>query len=468
MSKGLPHGGVLVQAHVRNAEDYDSPEGEVFNAGWEDQGFLVHVTHTIGSGFLSAAWQSDYGRDFERPRNNSQTVRFCHPFETSHRFTASYRIPGVAGFREIALTGFLGGYEQRTDQDRFPTATTGRSIERADVSANDFHVKGSAERLVGPARLNFGVDVNGRYGLEALDIIQEFDVTGADYQGYHQRVRRRCAPCRRGRLRAGGIGARALDARLRRASCRPCDHGEHGGVLWRSLYVERCRIGRGRDRRSVTATQGHGKISQEFGIPCCRTDISGGPPVAASSRETRTSSRRPVCNSIWPLGTRWPGRSSPCCSIIRINDLVERYQTQPDFFFFRNRGRAGLRGLEVESRSELALGFSLELAAQIARGRALDDDAYLDDISPVTFSMVGRKDFGHRWSAQARAAWSAEDIGRGPVRSWPRVPPSWISALDGESCPSWNCVSWSAIFWTMRITRALMHAGCMPPAVPQR
>ena len=38
VSKGLERGGVLVQAHVRNAEDYDSPEGEVFNSGWEDQG----------------------------------------------------------------------------------------------------------------------------------------------------------------------------------------------------------------------------------------------------------------------------------------------------------------------------------------------------------------------------------------------------------------------------------------------
>ncbi len=152
VSKGLERGGVLVQAHVRNAEDYDSPEGEVFNSGWEDQGFLVHFTHAVAKGFLSAAWQSDYGRDFERPRNNSRTVRFFYPFENSHRFTTSYEVPDVAGFRQMAFTGFLGTYEQRTDQDRFATATTGRSIERADVSANDFHVKGSAERLLGPAR----------------------------------------------------------------------------------------------------------------------------------------------------------------------------------------------------------------------------------------------------------------------------------------------------------------------------
>ena len=46
----------------------------------------------------------------------------------------------------------------------------------------------------------------------------------------------------------------------------------------------------------------------------------------------------------------------------RITDLIERYQTQTDFFFFRNRGRARLRGFEVEARSALGRGYSVELA----------------------------------------------------------------------------------------------------------
>ena len=49
IAKGVERGGVLVQAHVRNAEDYDSPHGEVFNSGWEDRGFLAHLTHAVGA-----------------------------------------------------------------------------------------------------------------------------------------------------------------------------------------------------------------------------------------------------------------------------------------------------------------------------------------------------------------------------------------------------------------------------------
>ena len=43
----------------------------------------------------------------------------------SRTHTASLRptkSPDVAGFRQMAFTGFLGAYEQRTDQDRFATA----------------------------------------------------------------------------------------------------------------------------------------------------------------------------------------------------------------------------------------------------------------------------------------------------------------------------------------------------------
>ena len=39
----------------------------------------------------------------------------------------------------------------------------------------------------------------------------------------------------------------------------------------------------------------------------------------------------------------------------RIDDLVERYQTETDFFFFRNRGRARIDGVEAELQATPAL-----------------------------------------------------------------------------------------------------------------
>ena len=71
-----------MEGHYRNFDDWESPEGEVPNSGARDQGFLVRFDHVLGGGLFSLGWQSDFGRDIERPRNNSQTVRFYYPRRT--------------------------------------------------------------------------------------------------------------------------------------------------------------------------------------------------------------------------------------------------------------------------------------------------------------------------------------------------------------------------------------------------
>ena len=417
VAKGFDRGGILVQAHLRNAEDYDSPEGEVFNSGWEDRGFLVHLTHALAKGFLSAAWQSDFGRDFERPRNNSRAVRFYYPWENSHRFTTSYQIPDVAGFRQIAFTGFLGAYEQRTDQDRFATATIGRSIERSDLSANDFHVKGSAERLLGPARIEFGVDVNGRYGLEALDIVQAYDLAGA--------------------ITAETANVSVEDARrsdtgvyVQAESAVGAFARVSAGVRGDLVTTKNTGGFFGDRSTSNAAASGFGAVTVDpFGGFSITAQISRGfrDPVL-SDRYFRGPSGRgfitgnpdlePETSLQVDLAARYTIARTQLAAYFyqyRINDLIERYETETDFFFFRNRGRARLRGFEVEARSEFGKGYSVEVAAQVARGRALDDDANLDDISPVTFSVVGRKEFGDRVYAQTRLALYAEDDRPGPT-----------------------------------------------------
>jgi hemoglobin/transferrin/lactoferrin receptor protein len=415
VSKGLARGGVLVQAHVRNAEDYDSPDGEVFNSGWEDQGFLVNFSHAVASGFFTAGWQSDFGRDFERPRNNSRTVRFYNPFENSHRFTSAYQIPGVAGFRKMEFTGFVGTYEQRTDQDRFATSTSGRSIERADVSANDFHVKGIAERSAGPARIEF-VDVNGRYGLEALDIIQAFDLGGSitrdttnvsvddarriDTGVFFQvesglgRFARVSAGIRGDRVTTTNVGGFFGD--------RSTDNGAASGFGAVTLGPF--------EGLSVTT-----QVSRGFRDPVLSDRYFRGP--SGRGFITGNPDLEPETSVQFDVATRYTVSRTQFAAYFyhyRINDLIERYTTETDFFFFRNRGRAQLRGFEVEARSDLGRGYSIDVGMQIARGRALDDNANLDDISPVTFSLLGRKQFGERVYTQARLGIYAKDDRPGP------------------------------------------------------
>jgi outer membrane receptor protein involved in Fe transport len=93
---------------------------------------------------------------------------------------------------------------------------------------------------------------------------------------------------------------------------------------------------------------------------------------------------------------------------------VERFQADPDFFFFRNRGRAAVTGVELEAQAFLGRGFALEASAQRGRGRAHDDDAAHDDISPDTVFATVRKTFGRDVSAFIRAGRYASDMRPGP------------------------------------------------------
>ena len=177
-AKGFGKGGALFQAHVRDVDDYRSPGGDVFNSGAHDRGFLIRGDYQFGPGTMSAGWQSDFGRDIERPRNNSTTVRFYYPTEDSHRLTLDYEMRQVGGLERLWVSGFLGTSSIVTDQDRFATPTTTRSIERADVSANDFQFRVLGERSLNIARVEFGVDMNGRYDLEAIEERVAFNAAG--------------------------------------------------------------------------------------------------------------------------------------------------------------------------------------------------------------------------------------------------------------------------------------------------
>ena len=417
LAKGLPAGGVLLAAHAREADDWDSADGEVFNSGFADRGFMARIEQQVGSGYLTAGWQSDFGRDIERPRNNSRSVRFYYPFEDSHRFTAGYEVRNLGGLQRLAFTGFIGRYEQRTDQDRFPSATAGRRIERADVAANDFHVRGFGEKLAGRSRIEFGVDINGRFGLEAIDDLIQYDL-------------------------AGSVMSTRPNVSI--DSARRVDNGVYASIETalapvlvisagvRGDYVNTRNAGGYFGDRSTGNGAGSGYISTtlgSFGAFSLTAQLARGfrDPVL-SDRYYRGPTGRgfitgnpdltPETSVQADLGLRYVSRRFRFATFYyeyRIHDLVERYETTTDFFFFRNRGSARVRGFEIEAQATLPAAITVDVATQVAEGRALDDDTYLDDISPVNLTATARKQFGTRGFGQLRWAYFSDDEHFGPT-----------------------------------------------------
>jgi outer membrane receptor protein involved in Fe transport len=417
ISKGLPRGGIIFQAHGRSADDWGGPgDGEILNSGWKDRGFLARIDHQAGPGVLSVGLQSDFGKDIERPRNNSDVVRFYYPYEDSHRLAGSYELANLGGFQQIAVTGFVGTFDQRTDQDRLAVATTGRSIERADVSANDFHVKGSATRGIGAARVELGVDVNGRYGLNALEIRLAYDLAGAiasdvtnvSVDTAHRTnagayVQVELPVARQLRLSGGLRGDRVTTTN---AGGHFGDHSTSNGAF---SGFGAATIG------PFTGLSFTAQVSRGFRDPTLSDRYYRGP--SGRGFITGNPDLSPETSLQYDLAARYSVGTMQLAAYFyhyRIDDLVERFQTQTDFFFFRNRGRARIRGFEVEARTSLPGQMSLEIGTSIGRGVALDDDASLDDVAPDTVSVLVRKDFARRAFAQMRAAFLADDVRPGP------------------------------------------------------
>ncbi len=417
ISKGLPAGGFIVAAHARGADDWHSPSGEVFNSGFADRGFMVRAEHKAGAGTLSAGWQSDFGRDIERPRNNSRTVRFFYPTEDSHRFTAGYEARLVGGFQRLGVTSFIGSHTQVTDQDRFATATTGRTIERANVTAKDIEVRGFGERLFGKSRLEIGVDVNGRAGLHAVDDLITHNLAGAIVSsrpvvsvdsasrtdtGTYVSIDSAVAP----RL-VLGTGVRADYVTTRNDGGyfgdRSTGHGSFSGFASATLG-------------SFKGFSLTGQIARGFRDPVLSDRYYRGP--TGRGFITGNPDLDPETSLQGDLALRYVTSRFRVATFYydyRIHDLIERYSTTTDFFFFRNRGTARIRGFEVEGQADLGGGVTLEIASQVAEGHALDDHAYLDDMSPANLSAVVRKQFGARGFGQVRTAYFLDDDHVGPT-----------------------------------------------------
>jgi outer membrane receptor protein involved in Fe transport len=416
VTRGSARGGVIVQGHYRGYDDYRSPDGEVFNSGARDWGLRARADHALGAGVASLAWQSDLGRDIGRPRDDARTVRFSYPAEDSHRFVAAYETGRALGFNRVGASAFLGRYAIVTDQDRFAAPGRPRGVERADVSAKDFHLRGFADRPLGAASLELGLDVNGRHGLRALDVNETYDADGAlartttnvsvdDARRLDAGIYANVRAAARSWLAVGG-GLRADRVSTVNRGGYFGDRDTANGAV--SGYASVTLGSFGGFELTAQAARGFRDpllSDRYFRGPTGRGFITGEPGLRSeTSRQLDVAARY--------AARRW--RAAAYAYDYRIMDLIERYQTETDFFFFRNRGRARLRGLELEAQADPSAGWRLEAAGHLLRGRALDDGSFLDDVPPLTVSGRITRNFG-RGFAQLRGAWYAEDDRPGPT-----------------------------------------------------
>ena len=124
-------------------------------------------------GYLSAGYQGDFGRDIERPRNNSSHRALLLPergLASPHRGVRPARRRPVRRDRPArVLRPLRAGHRPGPLRDRHHRRAASSAPTSAPTTSSSAATRAGA---LGPARWEMGVDVNGRDGLRALDIIE--------------------------------------------------------------------------------------------------------------------------------------------------------------------------------------------------------------------------------------------------------------------------------------------------------
>jgi outer membrane receptor protein involved in Fe transport len=392
LSSGYRRGGVLVGVRARSFGNYHSPDGPVTNSGWRDHGVRLRWDHESGSARWSVGWTTDLARDIGRPRSDADVVRVTTPFEDTHRLTLSYERAALAGFRRVRIDALAGSTGQQTDQDRLATPDRPRSLEQSRVGSRELQVRITGDRTSGAARFQVGADLDARYGLHAMDTVVAFTRTGDVASS-------QVTPSIENASRTNtGLFAQADVEAARRVRLS-------GGL--RGDLVSSTNSGGHFGDRSVThgALAGSGAVTLRLAKPLTVTT-----QLARGFREPMLSDRfyrGPVGRGLIEGNPDLAPETSRQVDVLaqyatprvtiaaaaydyRIRNLIERYPVGTANFRFRNRGRADLRGVELDLRTALDHGLSLGASAQASRGRDAEGRTPLDDIAPRSVTVTAR------------------------------------------------------------------------------
>lgn len=383
-------GAISLNLYQRSQDDYESPVGTQDNSAVRDRGFVVRGLAPVGKARLWASFQLDEVRDMGKPQADLPTTRTFYPSEDSSRFTLGMDLPDVAGFSSLELRGFYGSYGIVTNRQRVPNETTTLRNTLSDVDANDYSVRLLGRRSFGPAGLRIGVDVNGRSGLTALNIVESFDEAGNQTGRTTEVAVEDASRTDLGAFVEGDLPL-AGDRLTLTAGLRG-DHvtTENTGGYYGDLSTSDAALSGFATLSWAFAREWNlsAQYSRGFRDPTLsdryfrgvsgRGFVVGNPDLAAET------------SNQWDLSVRGKaGLVSLGFSgyLYRIEDLIERYRAGNDFNF-RNRGEAEIKGLELEADVRVAPRLVVRLTGSLAQGRILDDGTWAPDILPPTAQLI--------------------------------------------------------------------------------
>lgn len=407
VSGSLPIGtaALLVEVHGAEGRGQEAGGGDaIFNSSFESLGGALRLLAPIGPGRLRASLQVERVDDLGKAAIDSRQIRAVYPLEDADRLVLSWIADPAGAWDSLDATAFYGKYRIVLDRDRAPTSSARRRIDTADTDAGDASFRFVAGRPAGGGRLQLGLDSQSRFALKALVGRTDFaadattvtartvsEAIEAGEQTSHGLFATWSRPlAERWTL---GVGARGDRVASKNRGGFFGDHSETADALSGNIALS------GSLPRGWTATA---QVARGFRVPTLSDRYFRGP--SGRGFVTGNPELEPETSLQTDLALRRAaGRGAIAFYAYQyqIDDLIERY-AQGDNFFFRNRGRARVEGLEAEAQARFASGVSLEAGASLVRSRGADAEA-LDDAPAPGAWLTGRYTAGRAY-AFARAA----------------------------------------------------------------
>jgi len=408
-------GGVMVGAHYRDYGDYSSPEGTVLDSGAEMAGFRVAWQAAVLGGVAHVLWRTDEARDVGKPAPDSDVRSVYYPIEESQRLGLGFERPGPGSWSRIGVSIAWDDYRVDLAKDRFATGSSPRDLAESRVDANDFSIRADAERPLGAWRLVVGVDVSGRYDLNAVNQSTTFAADGEPLVSTTEVSIESARDTDYGAFATigGGHGIWNFNLGLRGDAASSRNTGGYFGDRSTSnsalsgFAALGADLGKGFD---VTAQVARGFRDPLLSDRYYRGETGRGFITGNPDLDPETSIQ-------FDLALRYAGRRTTVGLYgynYRIRDLIERFRIG-DNFFFRNHGDAEITGIELEASLVIARSLELQLGAQVLRGETVADGAPTDGVpAPGVFAVL-RSAPSKRWWWMVRGAAYASDDRPGPT-----------------------------------------------------
>ncbi len=363
-------GAVLASLHARTADDAEDARGNtIANSQYRDRGLSLRYVRDADWGRLRTGIMTSIAREVGAP--SSDTVLTIYPDERATLATIALDLEKAGIFNAAAVRAAIGSYSITTNRVR----ATG--VESAAVKARDASFRISGERAGASSRFVTGVDFVSRFDLRASGSVEDADrhntgVFAAWNGGMTNSL-------------AFAAGARADHVATRNRG------GHFGDRSTNDVALSGYGAVSAGPFRNTTATL---QLATGYREPTLSDRYFRG--VSGRGFVTGNPELEPERSLQLDGSIRWNGARSRVALYAydyRIRNLVERYRQGNDFFF-RNRGEAEIRGVELEAATRLLQHLEWTIGAALAEGEDADTGAALDDIGgPSVHSQL-------RWAAE--------------------------------------------------------------------